>query len=222
MSKSQHHGKQFERKVIAESFEIPGSIAESFSGTSRFDIPQGLVSVKNPLGYAVSIKAAAQAKNLDNTVVCLADARRMWSWNQPLLLVVGVYKQLGSAKVIHTVYELSFEMTDSEQKALFGELSTDEVAVFHEALKRFEQGSHLLARRFAKGHKQSLASRCGCLTLNPKIDSKGQRRLQCSAKLSDLIASCKNVKVHTADYKNLNLPLVLESSARERKASSPH
>lgn len=173
----------------------------------------------------MSIKTAAALAAAKAATVCLSDARRVWSWNQPLILVVGLYDQIDKVKQFHTVYEFHFRMTEGERKRLYGELTLEEVTDFHEHLKTFGLGEHEAASDWAKKRKLALAPRAtGAIQLNPKIDSKKQRRLQCSAPLERLKAACDNTCEYTGatgGYRGLPLPFEVRSSRRQRKPKSP-
>lgn len=217
MSTNQLHGKTFEGEVIRKCFGVPEEQLESFKSTAVFDIPFGVVTCQHPTGEPVSIKTAA----VKAATVCLSDARRVWSWDRPLILVVGLYAQVGGAKVFHTVYEFHFCLNEKERLMLYGTLSFDEVSLFHETLKTFGVGNHAAASVWAKKQKKLLGPRCGAIKLNAKIDSKTQRRLQCSARLIGLVEACEKTicftvpEKGTAEYRGLPLPYVVVSSSRE-------
>ena len=77
--------------------------------------------------------------------------------------------------------------------------------------------SHLDARAWATKVLRKLEPRLGCITLNRKIDSKSQRRLQCTAKLEALWALAGCPKPHTKVFRGLELPIQIDSSSREFK-----
>lgn len=212
MSTSQIHGKVFEREVIQTCFGIdPDSIRPG----EMFDIPLGIVSAKHPIGEPVSIKTAAKA------IIGLADARRVWSWAGPVMLVLGLYGQEQAVKRFHTVHEFLFRLTERERELLYGSVSYQEVAAFHEELKLFAVGRHAEARRWAKSRKAELQPRLGCIQLNQKIDSKDQRRLQCSAQLDALVQACESHTRHIGDYRGLALPFTIASGSRQFREKSP-
>ena len=173
----------------------------------------------------MSIKTAAALAAAKSAIVCLSDARRVWSWARPLILVVGLYDQVDTVKRFHTVYEFHFRLTDGEKKRLYGELTLEEVSYFHDTLKSYGLGQHEAASAWAKAHKLALAHRAtGAIQLNPKIDSKRQRRLQCSAPLELLKGACDDTREFThasGGYRGLQLPFEVQSSRRERKPRSP-
>jgi hypothetical protein len=215
MSSSQIHGKMFEREVITTCFGVPAEQADKFNVIEAFDIPLGIITCKHPSGDPVSIKTTALKAATKAASVCLSDARRVWGWVGPVILVVGVYKQVREKKQIHTVHEFQLTLNADERGRLYGEITFADVAHFHETLKRYGRGQHAEARTWAKAQKKILAQKTGVIQLNPKIDSKMQRRLQCSAALSSLIAACAQHQEHVVNYRGLPLPFDLASSARE-------
>jgi hypothetical protein len=125
------------------------------------------------------------------------------------------------AKCIATVYEFHFQLTASERVRLYGELTLADVTHFHETLKTFGLGEHEAASAWAKEHKLVLSTKAtGAIQLNPKIDSKKQRRLQCSAHLTGLKHACDDAREFTSatgGYRGLRLPFEVQSSRRVRK-----
>lgn len=89
------------------------------------------------------------------------------------------------------------------------------MAKFHEEIRAYEPGRHAEARAHARRAQSDLAIRLGGVRLNPKIDSKAQRRLQASVRMSDL-ESTPGVAVaaHRDAYRGLTLPVILESGPR--------
>lgn len=218
MSTCQSHGKAFEREVISTCFGITKEVAESFGDQAIFDIPLGVITCKHETGDPVSIKTAAANAAKAAASVCLSDARRVWSWAGPLMLVVGVYEQKGSFKQVHSVYEFKFMLDDDERTRLYGSISYEEVRGFHETLRAYGAGAHAKARAWAKTQKRLLQPRAGVLQLNPKIDSKSQRRLQCSASIAQLVSACKElnwtISTGSDSYRGLQLPYEIASTSR--------
>ena len=222
MSTNQLHGKTFEREVITTCFGITEELADSFPNTALFDIPFGVITCQHPTGNPVSIKTAAIKAARRAANVCLADARRVWSWDQPVVLVVGLYTQVGKDKVFHTIYEFLLNLDAAQRVKLYGSVSLQEVSDFHNGIKTFGPGAveGELGKKWARDTKKPLKKRLGIIQLNQKIDSKRQRRLQCSAKLNDLEEACTSHLRFTGAqpgyYRGLKLPYtVFDSSSRE-------
>jgi hypothetical protein len=208
MSTSQFHGKVFEREVIRTCFGVD---PDSISPDEVFDIPLGIACTQlTPLSHPVSIKTFKRVN------ICLSDARRIWAWQGSLMLVLGLYVQAGGVKRVVAVHELVLSMNNQTRTLLFGSVSLAEVKAFHDsmALSNFPRGTHSAARALAQATKASMASRLGCIQLNPKIDSKTQRRLQCSARLDCLIGAASSASEHRGNYRGLPLPFEIQSSSR--------
>lgn len=187
--------------------------------TAAFDI-EGRFDRR--LGLPTSVKATG------GDAVALADARRFWSISEPFRMLVGCYRQDGLHKVFHTIHE--FVLYDAMLDALFGDIGQSEVAAIHEgvSLARFRRDDYEAARKWAHAAVEALASRRGLISLNPKIDSKGQRRLQCSVSLRALTSLAAqyssyfsgeleqtNHVIHQNQLGRIVLPLSLVSSQRE-------
>ena len=72
-----------------------------------------------------------------------------------------------------------YEFTKEVGEVMVGTLTTEDVIRFDKSLKTFPFGKHADARKYAKAFKTDNKSRMGLLTIQPKIDSKKQRRVQC-------------------------------------------
>lgn len=220
MSNSQFHGKKFEN-LILEKLGISGDTEKS----AIFDIP--LVSSTKCAG---SVKTAS---NSESPTICLSDATRVWSWpslinsvsrpsdKEPTVrLIVGLYKQENDEKVIAEIADIRLVLNAEVLKKLYGSITVEEVYAFHTGLRREFFPNHDEAREWAKQTKDFLEPKFGCIQLNPKIDSKGQRRLQASVALSWLIESAQpHVDLASKNplsiFKSL-IGLRIESGTRQR------
>lgn len=200
---------------------FPGASDAARPCTQGFDIE---AQYNLPQGIPVSIKTAKRTAR--GAVVCMADARRLWEINEPWLLLVATWRQDGSYKQFETVHEII--ITCDTMDVLRGGVSLAEVRAFHEGISmaRFPHGHHAQARDFAKTAKAELAPRCGLLSLNPKIDSQSQRRLQCSLHLEGLVDLVNQAQailpsgrfpahvMHCDSIGSLVLPTTIQSSPR--------
>jgi hypothetical protein len=207
MTNNQLHGKKFE-DLIKSCGLFSGSADGGRSPTARFDIEAKYDKV---LGLPTSIKSTG------SNIVGLSDARSFFSISEKFRMLVGRYKQVGSQKHFHTVHE--FILTPTTLAGLRGELTLEDVVDFHNGLllTAFPAGSHVAARQWARQRKAAIANKVSMITLNPKIDSKSQRRLQCSLRLSELIELCEPYgrhSLHEGHIGDLVLPTAQISSAR--------
>ena len=233
MAASQNHGFIFERHIVAEVDRRLGpatEVARSLPNepTSRFDLP----AWRDPTGEGIptSLKVAKRGKS-GRIKVDLADARRTVALGDLtcLRMLVGVYEQKGANKVIDEVREYIIPGELWAEAA--GEVPLAMINRFHNDLKK---GTYLEARALASEWKRKVAQHYpGIIRWAAKIDSKNQRRLQCSIYLDDLEAlmeGCEAATVRT--YKasssamvwnapGLSLPLVIPSPPRARTPRVP-
>lgn len=208
MSKSQGHGNDFEARIKSS-----GGISSRVAATRvvpSFDI---LGKDDTEHGYPTSIKSTGSAR------IDLADARRFWNSFDyaPYRIIVGKYDQKGTIKKFVKIHE--FIIQEDHRRVFCGSVNYDEIRSFHEdiSLSKFPEGQHEEARERAQELKSSLEDRLGLVMLNRKIDSKRQRRLQCSVNLPEMIDELKESYVlHTGSFGSLKLPFPIPSGKRQR------
>ncbi len=174
----QGHGKAFEN-IIKAAFDASDCKRDPFA---HFDIESK---------FDRDGKLATSIKTSKNNIICMADARRVFSIKAKFRLVVLQYEQCGGEKIPKILYE--FLPTTKEWDDIKGDLPYEEVASFHKEIKKFKIGEHKEARECSKNIKKDLLKKyTSSLMLNPKIDSKDQRRLQASINLNTLLNHIKN------------------------------
>jgi hypothetical protein len=155
-------------------FEFQDWIAKKFFGlsyTSAWDIHQKM----NPEGEEagpVSVKTAQW-----ESAVTLGDALRQFDIQQNFTLVAAFWQREGKKKRIVRVAVATVPV--AAWRTLWGDLTRDDVA-FLDRLIKDRTVEYQTVRRTAKEQKARLSSKGSQIVLNPKIDGKGQRRLQCS------------------------------------------
>ena len=194
----QAHGNKFEDIVTRER---TGLSKKEYDGlkkngyTSSFDLSKGL-----KVDYNASIKTTG------NNTICCSDILRMMKHND-YRLIVGCYNQVGDQKIFHTQYE--FFIQPNDYLTLWGDMDFQRVEFFVNYVKSIPQGAK--ARDDSKLVRDNLQESVSCdkalYTINPKVDSKKQRRVQCSLKLDELIAS-------GVEYEKKDISLILESKKR--------
>ena len=207
MTINQLHGKKFE-DLIKGCGLFSGSADGGRLPTAGFDIEARYDKL---LGLPTSIKSTG------GNIVGLSDARIFFSIAETFRMMVGCYTQKDSQKHFHTVHE--FTLTPTILAELRGEVTLEDVDRFHNGLRlnAFPVGSHSEARQWARQRKVAIADKRSMITLNPKIDSKRQRRLQCSLRLSELIELCsahETYELHENSIGAFVLPHAQISSAR--------
>ena len=120
---------------------------------------------------------------------------------------------------------LEYSVGKEELQKLKGALTKDKVEKFEKEIKAIED--YKIAREYAKKEKSKIVNENKTIIqLNHKIDSKKQRRVQCSIKrkeLESILLSAnksgngKNdnvVKIHCENFYGIKLPIIIESAQR--------
>lgn len=171
MAEVQRHGFDFENWVKETFFA-------KFDAkyTQKWDAPDAanhLAKIPKEFHHLpVSIKTCKFGSPIG-----FGDALRQYNNTEDFLLVVGFWKQAGNYKnfvAVEGVKILANAWTN-----LFSPLNADELIFLDSTIKNTEL-HYSEARKLAKELKSSNKFKEAKIILNPKIDSKTQRRLQCS------------------------------------------
>jgi len=177
----QSHGYQFEKWVRDTFFD--GYQAPSY--TQEWDVAKA--ANKKYGGVPVSVKFTKYGSSVD-----LGDALRQFSIDEKFMLVIGYWKQEGKRKrIVHLIAPV---VTPEQWHKLFEPISRDDLQKLDATVKNRDltpQQASLAAAQLKHAPPFTEAS----MTMNPKIDSKGQRRLQCSLRFDQnwLTAFCVDV-----------------------------
>ena len=143
--------------------------------TSGMDIEKGLLSA-----YDYSIKTSK-----GNTVDCGDILRRRQETDYNL--VVGCYSQVGDNKVFYSEY--TFYIRPEHEQKIWGRMNYNQLAEYVDYIKNIPAGKE--AQQETKTErtvlKNCIEDKNALMKIHPKVDSKKQRRVQCSLKMSDLI-----------------------------------
>lgn len=180
MAEVQAHGNKFEDLKIKE---LTGLSKEEYDKlkpngyTSSFDLVEGIV-----VPFNGSIKTTGKRK-----VDCADILKRMEE--KEYRLIVGCYSQKGSNKVFHTEYE--FFITPEDYPKLWGTMTYESVKSFVDFVKSIPHGKAAQQKttQTRKQIKEQIQCKNSLMKINPKVDSKTQRRVQCSFNLDKMISS---------------------------------
>ena len=143
--------------------------------TSGMDIMKGLLSVSD-----YSIKTTN-----GNKIDCGDVLRRRQETDYNL--VVGCYSQVGDNKVFHTEY--TFYIKPEHEQKLWGRMNYNLLAEYVNYIKNIPAGKK--AQQETKTErtllKNCVSDKNALVKIHPKVDSKKQRRVQCSVKIKELI-----------------------------------
>ncbi len=169
MPEVQMHGFDFEnwiRKTFFADFTV--------SYSNKWDVPAEFnrleIVPKEFRNLPVSIKTC---KN--GCPIGFGDALRQFGVDEDFLLIVGFWEQSGANKNFVAVEAV--KVTAQSWRNLFQPLTEKDLRLLDSTIKNKET-HYAEVRKTAKEIKQSFAPTR--IILNPKIDSKTQRRLQCS------------------------------------------
>ena len=174
----QAHGNYYEdlktRQITGLSKVYYDSLKEN-GYTSGMDIMKGLLSISD-----YSIKTTN-----GNKVDCGDVLRRRQETDY--ILVVGVYSQCGENKVFHTEY--TFYIKPEHEQKLWGRMNYNQLAEYVDYIKNIPAGKE--AQQETKTErtvlKNCISDKNALFKIHPKVDSKKQRRVQCSVKIKELI-----------------------------------
>jgi hypothetical protein len=222
MTASQNHGFIFENEVIQKITGMPKKEYEKLipnGYTSPLDLHKGI----GGCNFNGSIKSTKSDGIGCGDILTLIDHVS----SKEFKLIIGSFKQkTKNTKSFNTVYE--FFINPGTAKVILGDLYN-----VSEALKAIEdfdsyvksipkgeeaqqQNSELwkTKRDFIKTNHD-----IGLLSIDAKIDSKNQRRVQCSLKIKNLIGCGIDYIKHTVNYEGIELPYGINSFRRSFKKS---
>jgi hypothetical protein len=208
----QNHGVVFEDNVI---FAITGKTKTEYqqlsegSYTSSMDIVNGSFCDTD-----MSVKVSKNGKG-----IACGDILRFLRHcrDNDFTMVVGSWKQhTPTTKRYSEIYE--FYITPAMYKAILGNLTEDVLKPFVDYVKGIPEGkqAQLANRQLWKQKRSDLYNQCGggIISIDAKIDSKTQRRVQCSLKLDEMISAGIEFHKYTTNYKGISLPYEQKSPSR--------
>jgi hypothetical protein len=168
----QHHGLVFEEWIDDTFFE--GYRPPSY--TQKWDIPAA--QNKNHGGVPVNPKATKYGTPVD-----LGDALRQFDIHEPFILALGFWEQIGDEK--HFVNLVAARVEPEAWKKLWGTVTRADLERLDAVIKD-KSLTPEAARAAARKIKSAPPFTTAVIEVNPKIDSKTQRRLQCSLRFEDV------------------------------------
>ena len=172
MAEVQAHGFSFEKWVRDHFFSgYQGSYMQKWDVHPGDKIHDSVPTQFNKL--PVSIKTAKLGSPIG-----LGDLIRQRQIDHDFLMIVGFWEQrTASEKWIVDIGCAAFDSASWQN--LWGQLTLDDILRIDKLVKK--QGEHYSTVRLkARQWKASPAVQTSTLVINPKIDSKTQRRIQCS------------------------------------------
>ena len=199
MTAVQAHGEFYEDLKTREYTGFGKKEYDALKGkggyTSAMDLVEGLIVKRD-----YSIKTAKS-----NKVDCGDILRRMSE--KEYIMIVGQWRQDGDTKVIHTEY--TFNIKPEDYTKLWGSMTYEQVKEFDQYVKsipKTKEGQQSTKEERTK-RKNNIACKDALMVIHPKVDSKSQRRVQCSFKIDQMIAS-------GVEYTKMPISYTIKSSKR--------
>lgn len=211
---SQFHGFEFEDKIIESITGLNKNEYQKLLNnkyTSSMDIVKG---IKSEYDYSIKV-----SKN--KTGIGGGDILRFFNHSQEgFKLIVGVWEQkTQTTKVYNTIYEFDIQKKDFE--ILWKNISYKELESFVSYVKSIPSGKKAQKEnsKIWKEKRKLIYEECGkgIVDIAAKIDSKTQRRVQCSLNLKELLSSSISRTTYTKKYREVILPYEQKSSSRSFK-----
>jgi len=172
MVEVQAHGFSFEKRVRDHFFS-------GYQGTymQKWDVPhdyKGETSVPAKFqNLPVSIKSAKFGSPIG-----LGDVLRQRQIGQNFLMIVGFWQQRTPTE--KWIVDIGCAMFDiAAWQNLWGQLTLEDISSIDRVVKNLNE-HYSIVRAKAQQWKTKPAVQTSTLVINPKIDSKSQRRIQCS------------------------------------------
>lgn len=211
-TQSQSHGLIWDSEIREKVFKLPKCIND----TKKYDIdcsdniycPDENVSIKTTCSANIDCGDIQRFYNNDFTE------------NKYTNIIIIIYKQDANIKKIIEIIE--FKYNEEIRNFLFGTITKEEIEEYNKYIKSIPKGpvSPEIKTNYIK-MKQALQSRHNMfVNISPKVDSKSQRRVQCSIpKIHDLFARFPSHVISRTDkatVKNVAITSMITSTKRIR------
>lgn len=209
----QQHGVIFEDIIVRA---MTGLSKEEYQSklpnayTASMDIEKGIQSDTNN-----SIKTSKEGKSVGcGDVLRFVDHCK----KSEFTIIVGAWRQITlEVKSYDCIYE--FYINPTHYTTMWGGITKEVLEPFVNYVKAIEPGkvAQLANRKLWKQHRQNIYETYGraLCAIDAKIDSKTQRRVQCSFKIDELIKSGILYCKYETEYKGITLPYEQNSTARQ-------
>jgi len=168
---SQKHGFDFENEIRTKVFNLN----EEINNLNIYDIPAKDNKFNNNENISIKIT--------QNVIFC-SDILRFYNYdfNQQNTIIVGKYTQIGEIKNINEIIEIDYNQ--ELHTYLFGTITKEIIEKYIQMIKEIPNGKVTKDQRdyYLNLKKKLMKDYSMNICINPKVDSKNQRRVQCSIK----------------------------------------
>jgi hypothetical protein len=167
MPENQQHGFLWESEIKTKVFGLTGP--DPYTAVHDVDRSRNTL---NP-NENVSIKTTG------SDTLCMGDALRVFAYEDGVdhTCIAVRYAQAAEQKTLTQVYEIDL----MQREMLWGSVTKGDIERLDTLVRSMPAGSRVAEiDRAITQTKKELNAKSGAIRFNPKIDSKNQRRLQCS------------------------------------------
>jgi len=201
----QAHGDGFENEIhLAVHGKTKREYEQLIEGghIAKFDIVKGTLSTFNG-----SVKVTKGHK------VGCGDIIRMYTGTKDniIIFIIGVWEQASKkVKEYNKVYE--FYIDPSHHSLLWKDMQLDTLEKFDNYVKSIPHGkeSQLANQKLWKEKRKNIydLEGQGLMSIDAKIDSKKQRRVQCGFDIEEMMESGIPYTIFTKEYRGISLPYI--------------
>lgn len=209
---SQAHGFIWEAAIKYRAFRV----LRPYPYTAPFDIPAEDNRFNGDENISIKTCKGDRAE--------CGDPLRIFGYaNYPTVTMIALrYKQdTSTTKKLQHIHEISIGGAATHD-ILFGAVTEEEVKELIALVKRLPPPGpgHDEIRAAVHAEKKRLNEKSGIIRFNPKMDSKGQKRIQCSIpKLSSFISAYPGLLISSTTepiVRGVEIPTSIESVPRQR------
>jgi len=216
-TQSQSHGFKFENEIRTHVFGLhiknnDTEIHDISCSENKFN-PSENISIKVSCNGDIGCGDIVRFHNYD--------------FSQKNTIIVGIYKQINeNQKLIHVLYEVDYNK--NLHKLLFGEIGEEEISYYVNLVKSIPPGQvkkeDKLYLKLKAHYQKGFGMR---IRINPKVDSKTQRRVQATIpKLEKLLEEnpefvISKITGQPLFLRGIEINSVIESKRRIRNLKDP-
>ena len=213
-TQSQSHGLFWDSEIREKVFNLPICIND----THKFDIP----SDKNRFNPNENISI----KTSGNTNIDCGDILRFYDRDiNEITMILIRYEQILNQKKIKEIIEINY--CEEMRRILFGSITRDILENYVLFITQIPHGSVSNdVKNVYKKQKNEIQAKYNMrINISPKVDSKKQRRVQCSIpnfeKILEDFPQCIISRTNENNIRGIQITHILESPKRIRNKKTP-
>lgn len=210
LTQSQSYGFYLENLIKQNVFGLP----YCKNDTNKYDISYD----KNKLNSNENISI----KTCGKMTICCGDILRFYDRddNHELTIIIVLYTQVNNSKIINEILEVNY--SEEFKKILFGSIPLKLLESYVELIKNIPKGKPSTQDKIVYLNiKNELHKKYNMkINISPKVDSAGQRRVQCSIPNINLILEKypQFLLSRSSNFlRGIEIPTITPSPRRKRK-----